>query len=347
MNSNLERKRGAGLYLLLVFLLTACNSENYPGAQYQFHHTGGTMGTSFNVKAPLLPETVNTENLKKQIDHLLDELNGSLSTYLENSELSRFNVSQSTDWTEVSNHLFTVVREAQRISQLSNGAFDITVGPLVNLWGFGPDPFDINEPPKELVQELLDQIGYNNIETNDSSLSVRKLNSEIYLDLSALAKGFAVDQVSQLLESQGINDYLVEIGGEIRLRGKKKNGGLWQIAIEKPNAAERSLHKILTITDMAIATSGDYRNFFEVNGVRYSHTIDPRNGFPITHKLASVTILSKSAMEADALATAFMVLGPEEGFELAEKQKIPAFFIIKSDEGFVEKSTSAFIEHTG
>ena len=150
-----------------------------------------------------------------------------------------------------------------------------------------------------------------------------------------------------MLEDQGVKDFLVEIGGELRLRGKKKNGRLWQIAIEKPNAAERTLHKVLTLTDVAIATSGDYRNFFEVNGVRFSHTIDPRNGFPITHKLASVTILSKSAMEADALATAFMVLGPEEGFELAEKQKIPAFFIIKSDEGFVEKSTSAFIEHTG
>ena len=346
MIRNLHSKRGVGFYLLLVFLLTACNSDTDHGTQSQFQHTGMIMGTSFSIKVPVLPESVNSEPLKAQINHLLNEINGSMSTYLEDSELSGFNARQSTDWVTVSELLFPVLQESQRVSRLSEGAFDITVGPLVNLWGFGPDPGQLDAPAKELIMDRLNQTGYENLIIRDSPRSIRKLKPALYLDLSALAKGFAVDQVAEFLNKQGVKDYLVEIGGELRLKGKKKNGDLWRIAIEKPDAGERVLQKVLPMSDTAIATSGDYRNFFEVNGVRFSHTIDPRNGFPITHKLASVTILSQTAMEADALATALMVLGPEAGFELAEQQKISAFFIIKSGNGFTEKSTSAFIEQT-
>ena len=346
MIRHIKNKRGVWFYLLLVFLLTACNSDTDSGTQNQFQHTGMTMGTTFSIKVPVLPESVNSEQLIKQVDDLLDEINGSMSTYLEDSELSIFNASQSTEWITVSDRLFSVLQESQRVSRLSKGAFDITVGPLVNLWGFGPDPGKLKAPAKELIKDRLNQIGYENLIVRDSPLSIRKLNTGLYLDLSALAKGFAVDQVAELLEELGVKDYLVEIGGELRLKGKKKNGDLWRIAIEKPAAGERMLQKVLPITDVAIATSGDYRNFFEMNSVRFSHTIDPRNGFPITHKLASVTILSQTAMEADALATALMVLGPDAGFELAERQKISALFIIKSGDGFKEKSSSAFIEQT-
>jgi thiamine biosynthesis lipoprotein len=152
--------------------------------------------------------------------------------------------------------------------------------------------------------------------------------------------------VATLLEHLGIMDYMVEIGGEIRVKGKNSKNEPWQIAVEKPTAEKRMIEKVLAVTDTGMATSGDYRNFFEVDGVRFSHTIDPRIGKPIKHSLASITVLNPTSMEADALATAIMVLGPDEGFQFAEKNRIPAFFIIKSDKGFEEKMSTAFINST-
>ncbi|PKM38440.1 MAG: FAD:protein FMN transferase ApbE, partial [Gammaproteobacteria bacterium HGW-Gammaproteobacteria-10] len=176
-------------------------------------------------------------------------------------------------------------------------------------------------------------------------LSIKKDHSDLYIDLSAIAKGYGVDQVGLLLEKKGINDYLVEIGGELRLRGRKPDGNDWRIAIEKPTSEQRMIQKIVSITDISVATSGDYRNFFEAEGVRFSHTIDPRTGRSINHNLASVTVLSETAMEADAWATAFMVLGAEQGLRLAEQQHIPVLFITKTEKGFSETSTSAFSDY--
>nr|WP_305908142.1 FAD:protein FMN transferase [Methylomarinum sp. Ch1-1]MDP4520954.1 FAD:protein FMN transferase [Methylomarinum sp. Ch1-1] len=232
--------------------------------------------------------------------------------------------------------------KAKQVHEQSHGAFDVTVGPLVNLWGFGPDPMNFVAPPAEQIAEKLQVIGSEHLSLNESENSVRKDIAALYIDLSGLAKGYAVDRVALLLEERGIRHYMVEIGGEIRLKGQNIQGEPWRIAIEKPTADSRMIQKVLPISDIAMATSGDYRNFFEVDGVRFSHTIDPRNGRPITHKLASVTVLSETSMVADAWATALMVLGPTQGLQLAEQQHIPALFIIKTDVGFIEKSSSAF-----
>jgi len=334
-------KRGSVL-LLLVFLLFAC--EQPGGAkQYPFNYSDAIMGTSFTIKVSVLPVSLTTDELKLKIKNLLDKLNGQMSTYQQDSELSLLNKNQSTQWIPVSVALYSVLKEAKNISDLSQGAFDITVGPLVNLWGFGPAQMSYKAPEDKLIQQQLTKIGYHHLLLDDNNQQVKKEITGLYIDLSAIAKGYAVDQVGLLLEKLGIVDYMVEIGGELRLKGKNIVNQPWRIAVEKPTAGKRSIEKVLPLTDLCMATSGDYRNFFEQDGVRYSHTIDPRSGKPISHKLASITILSDTTMKADGLATALMVLGPEQGFKMAEEEKIAALFIIKKDDIFVEKATSSFV----
>lgn len=334
-------KRGSVL-LLLVFLLFACDQQNRT-KQYPLDYSDAIMGTSFTIKASALPGSIKIDELKVRIKDLLDKLNGQMSTYKQDSELSLLNKNQSTQWIAVSAELYSVLKEANNIAGLSQGAFDITVGPLVNLWGFGPDQMSFEVPGDKLIQQQLTKIGYHHLLFDDNKQQVRKEIPDLYLDLSAIAKGYAVDQVGLLLEKHGIADYMVEIGGELRLKGNNIANQPWRIAVEKPTADKRMIQKVLPLSDISLATSGDYRNFFEQDGVRFSHTIDPRSGMPVTHKLASITILSDTTMKADGLATALMVLGPVQGFKMAEEEKIAALFIIKKDDMFIEKATSSFI----
>ncbi len=328
------------LIMLCVFLLLGCDAK--PQASYPFVFSGETEGTTFHIKASQLPEKTTVAQLQTQIKTLLDKIDGQMSTYKKDSELSRFNQNLSTDWQPVSAELFTVVKEAQKISALSNGAFDITVGGLVNLWGFGPEPMKFTAPSEALIKQRLAKIGYKHLSLQEKPFAIKKAVPDLYVDLSAIAKGYAVDQVGELLEHIGIKNYMVEIGGEVRVRGNNNDNQAWQIAIEKPTPNKIMVERIVPLTDIGMATSGDYRNFFEVDGVRFSHTIDPRTGRPITHKLASISVLSATTIEADALATALNVLGPIEGYKLAEQQKIAALFIIKTAQGFEEKATSSF-----
>lgn len=334
-------KRGSVL-LLLVFLFSACEQQGRT-KQYPFEYTDAIMGTSFTVKVSVLPDLLKIDELKLQIKNLLDKLNGQMSTYQKESELSLLNKNQSTQWQSVSAGLYSVLREANKIAVMSQGAFDVTVGPLVNLWGFGPDQMSFDAPDEAIIQQQLKKIGYQHLLFDDEKQQLKKLLPGLYIDLSAIAKGYAVDQVGLLLEQRGIVDYMVEIGGELRLKGKSIADQPWRIAVEKPAANKRMIQKVLPLSDISLATSGDYRNFFEQGGVRFSHTIDPRAGRPITHKLASITILSDTTMKADALATALMVLGPEQGFKMAEDENIAALFIIKKDDKFIEKATSSFV----
>lgn len=332
-------KRGVAFLVLLVFLLPACEK------QYPLHYSDAIMGTSFTIKIAVLPDSLTKKELKFQIKQLLDKINSQMSTYQKDSELSLFNQNISTEWQAVSHSLYFVLKEAQRVSRISKGAFDITIGSLVNLWGFGVDPTLFRAPEETLVNEKLSKTGYKFLLLNDETQQIQKKFPELYLDLSAIAKGYAVDQVGLLLESYGIINYMIEIGGELRLKGANIDGQSWKIAVEKPTVNQRMIQKVLSLTNTSLATSGDYRNFFELDGVRFSHTIDPRTGKPITHKLASVTILSDTTINADALATAMMVLGAEQGYKIAEKQKIAALFIIKNESGFEEKTTTAFINY--
>ncbi|MGC1952845.1 MAG: FAD:protein FMN transferase [Gammaproteobacteria bacterium] len=303
------------------------------------------MGTSYSVKVVRIPRDVDVGQLKEDVAAVLRQVNDSMSTYDGNSELSRFNQNRSGDWVSVSNQLLTVVREALRVSHLSAGAFDVTVGPVVNLWGFGPGPGRGEIPSDAQIQAAVAKVGYDRLRVRSSPPAIRKDDPDIYVDLSAIAKGYGVDQVAAHLEGRGIQSYLVEVGGELRAKGNKAPGMPWRVGIEKPTPAARTVQEIIPIRDAAVATSGDYRNFFERSGERFTHEIDPRTGRPVTHNLASVTVISTSAMHADAMATALMILGPESGFQLAERENLAALFLVKQGSGFAELSTSAFQEY--
>ncbi|MGR6036002.1 MAG: FAD:protein FMN transferase [Candidatus Nitrosoglobus sp.] len=302
------------------------------------------MGTSYSIKIADLPAAIDSKILDRNIAQLLAEINGLMSTYQEDSELSCFNRSRSTHWIAVSSELVKVLAEAQKISRLSGGAFDVTVGSLVNLWGFGPSQHTDKIPSLRQVEAEKEKVNFKLLKVRNLPPALKKQRGDIYVDLSAIAKGYGVDRVAELLESQGIYNYLVDIGGEERIKGYGPEGIPWRIAIEQPVTGERKVERILELTAGALATSGDYRNYFEQNGKRYSHIIVPSTGWPITHKLASVTVLTAMAMHADALATALLVLGPEQGFQLAEREQIAALFLIKTPEGFMEKATTGLME---
>lgn len=288
---------------------------------------GLTMGTTYTVKINAGDHEQSEQQLGIDITRILKEVNDSMSTYLEDSELSRLNKNGNDQWLSISGDLSFVLQQAMAISDLTAGKFDFTVGPLVNLWGFGPSDKAITIPDEFIIAEMLDLIGYQHIQLNKDENTIRKNNPDIYIDLSAIAKGFAVDKLANYLESHDINNYMVEIGGEIRAKGVNEIGFSWRIGIEKPIGDTRKVQRVIKLDNIAMATSGDYRNYFEIDGKRFSHTIDPITGYPVSHSLASVTVLDVSATRADALATAFLVMGKEAAYELAEREKIAALFL--------------------
>lgn len=303
------------------------------------------MGTTYTVKY-LSDRNEGILQQQQQITSELDEklvhINQLMSTYIPSSELSRFNQSTANTPFKISNETAFVIEEAIRLNQLSHGMLDITVGPLVNLWGFGPNAKPEVLPSAEELAEISDYVGIDKFSLNENILI--KHHDKVYVDLSTIAKGYAVDQLALLLEENNIHNYLVEIGGEMRLKGTKANKQDWLVAIEKPTVNERQVQSIINIGDNAIASSGDYRNYYEESGRRYSHLIDPTTGFPIQHNLVSVSVVSSSSITADGLATALIVLGKDRGFEVAEKNNIAALFITKEGEDFVEYSTSEYNE---
>jgi FAD:protein FMN transferase len=302
---------------------------------------GPTMGTTYRIKV-VTHQKIDEQGLHQQIDEVLERVNQEMSTYIPDSELSRFNRSLPGQQVHVPGSLIDVLEMSGRIHRLSDGAFDVTVGPLVNLWGFGPEVVPYQVPTDRDIAEARRQVGMDRLVIGEGSL-IKK--ADLYVDLSSIAKGYAADEVSQLLESGGLGNHLVEIGGELKGRGTNERGKAWVIAVEKPIDVGRAIHDTLPLANMGMATSGDYRNFRELDGVRYSHTIDPRTGRPITHDLASVTVLHESAALADGFATAIDVLGPEAGMLLAESQDLPVLFIIKSGDGFEERRSASLIDY--
>ena len=276
-------------------------------------------------------------------DPKLGEIEARMSTYQADSEVSRFNRHPGTDWFPVSAETATLVAESLEIFRLSDGAFDITVGPVVNLWGFGPTAKDGGIPSEEKIKAALEKTGSQHLHARLSPPAIKKDADHLQIDLSAIAKGYAVDSVAESLQALGLGRFLVDIGGEMLARGRKLDNSAWNIAIERPTASQRAIHKIIGLSDQAVATSGDYRNFFEADGRRYSHEIDPQTGRPVEHALASVTVVDPSCMRADAWATALIVLGPELGQQVAERENLAALFIVREENGtFLEKHSASF-----
>lgn len=329
--------------LLLCVQLAACSQQN---KEQVLKISGPTMGTQYHISwvgnDPDLAEPLQT-----QIDERLRDINRSMSTYDPDSELSQLNqgrlAADSDGWIAISRDLTTVLNDALGVWQASAGAFDITVGPLVNIWGFGPDARPEHSPAPEEISELRARIGSDKIELDAAQQRVR-LQAPLYIDLSAIAKGWAVDELAKLLEQNNIHAYMVEVGGELRTQGVKPNNTPWRIAIERPqNSDTTGVALVLEPGNRGMATSGDYRNYFEEDGIRYSHTIDPATGYPIKHALASVSVVHNSTGLADAWATAITVTGPEKGMALAEQYHLAVFMLVREGEGFTERASSEFI----
>lgn len=331
-----------GLALLLALVTTACQPTAPSPKTYTFE--GSTMGTTFTVKvvAENLTEA-NQIRLQRLIEDELRAVNGKMSHYLEDSELSQFNRSRETTPFVISQSTLEVFRHAAEVSALTGGAFDITAGPLVNIWGFGPEGRAETLPSDAEIARALERSGYDKLEIDEESSTVRKELPDLYCDLSAIAKGYGVDRVAETLERDGLTNFMVDIGGEVRTSGTNDSGNDWRIAIEQPVPGRRAIQRIVPLSGLAMATSGGYRNFYDVDGARFSHTIDPRTGRPITHRLASVSVVDELSVRADALATGLLVLGPEEGYKLAVEKEIRALFIVSNEDGELwERVTPAF-----
>jgi len=326
---------------LPVFFSVAC-SDDKPLPSYDL--AGDTMGTSFNITLVDPPAELDLDQLNSAIHDSLDNVDAIASTYRDDSELSRFNADPSTDWIRVNPEFCRMVAAANDVSFMTQGAFDITVGPLVNLWGFGPENPENEVPTDEEIAAAKARVGFQALETDCDHSVLRKSSADVYVDLSGWAKGYAVDQIAKLLDAQKLTNYLVEIGGELKVRGHNAKQQNFSIAIEKPLPNNEMAYTLVRLSDVSVATSGDYRNFFEHDGQRYSHSIDPRTGRPISDELAGVTVVSANTAYADAVATAFLVLGLEDGLALAEKLRIAAYFLVRTDNGIEERSSSQF-EH--
>jgi thiamine biosynthesis lipoprotein len=320
--------------IFIMLTLFSCLNEK----EELVHITGKTMGTYYSVK--VVGSNVVAEDLKIQVDGLLKEVNNVFSTYIDDSELSRLNKNQSLTPIKITPVLADVLKLSKEIYKSSDGAFDVTVGPLVNMWGFGPDKI-IERPTDEEIKKKMKAIGSDNFKIIEDSIVKSKEN--LYIDLSAIAKGQAVDDVALVLANKGFKSFLVEIGGEVRAQGQKPDGSKWRVGIEKPSKQlGQAIQKVVVLDKMSIATSGGYRNYLKYGDEVFSHTINPKTGTPVEHKLVSVSVLNENCAVADAWATAFMVLGAEKGLDIANRLGLKAYFLVKTDEGFKEIQSSLF-----
>lgn len=304
------------------------------------------MGTYFSIQAnPVGRDDLACDVSPSQVNAVLDNVNQSMSTYIQDSEISRFNRTPTNTTMLVSKEFAEVVGAARTVWQRSGGAFDPTVGPLVNLWGFGAggsaaEIANRREPSRDAQREAMNKVGMQHLSLQQQQL-VKSID-DLYLDLNALAKGYGVDQLSELLIENDCQDFMVDIGGEIRVGGKNAKGLPWNIGIEMPDPAKLgTLQAVVALSDISIATSGDYRNFNIINGVRVDHVIDPRIGMPSTNSIVSTTVLHPSSMWADAYATALMVLSVEDGLELADEQKFPAYIMVRHQQANGEETLEA------
>lgn len=336
------------LFVGALFVVTFTRGrDGAPASRTVTTFAGATMGTTYAVKivtGPLDPKS--HQLIDATIGDTLEAVNASMSTWRRDSELSTWNAAESTEARPATAALRAVLSEAARIGASSDGAFDVTVGPLVNAWGFGPDG-EQKAPDEADLAALRARVGVDKVIVDEAAGTVRKTRPDVYVDLSAIAKGYGVDRLAEAVEGLDYDEYLVEIGGELRGRGKNADGVAWRVGIEKPepdaDPTSRPIREIVALDDAALATSGDYRNYYEREGVRLSHTIDPRTGRPITHRLASVSVITDRCSTADAYATALNVLGPDAGYTLAEREQLAALFVVRTADGtFTERVTPAF-----
>ena len=308
---------------------------------------GFTMGGTFSVKIVTAKNELETpalHDVDRALRSSLDRIEGLMSTWDPDSELSRFNRSTSLEPFVVSPETFEVFKWSLEVGSVTGGALDVTVAPLVDAWGFGPSGPRKTLPTNEEIDRLREAVGPGRIVLNPKAVTVRKTRADVQCDLSSIVPGYAADRLSRDLTDRGFTDFLVDVGGEVLARGRNEAGAPWQVAIERPQLHGDAIQRLVPISDLAITTAGDYRKYREIDGQRVTHILDPRTGRPLTHRLASVTVIDPLAVRADAFDTALMVLGTEEGMALATKLNLAALFIERASNGFSERATPRFEE---
>ena len=327
--------------LCLCLALAGCAT---PPAREETLLAGETMGSAWTVKLAGSPPA-EASALRDSIQARFDAVNLALSTWRADSALSRFNARDDGEWMDVDPELAAVMRYALGLAAASGGAYDITVGPLVNLWGFGPDPASNRVPDAEAIRAARERVGWRKVEIDATRDRARK-RPGVRLDLSSLGKGRGVDRVAEYLDARGVSNYLIDLSGKLRARGANPQGAPWRVAVERPGPDQPAggaeiAHAVVELHDRSIATAGDYRRFFESGGKHYSHIIDPATGMPVSHTTVSATAVAADCMQADALATVFMVMPPAAAMELASARGVPALLISRSADGALGIQPSA------
>ncbi|MFW0765128.1 FAD:protein FMN transferase ApbE [Trabulsiella odontotermitis] len=324
-------------WLATLVLITGCDTATPPKAAKPAATVleGKTMGTFWRVSAIDIDETRATA-LRQKVQTQLDADDQLLSTWKNDSALMRFNQSQSTTPWPVNEAMADIVTESLRIGAKTSGAMDITVGPLVNLWGFGPDKQPVKTPTEAEIEAAKARSGLKHLSVINlaGQQFLQKDIPDLFVDLSTVGEGYAADHLARLMEQEGISRYLVSVGGALVSRGMNAEGQPWRVAIQKPTDRENAVQAIVDINGHGISTSGSYRNYYELDGKRISHVIDPQTGRPIDHKLVSVTVIAPTALEADGWDTGLMVLGPEKAKEVVREQGLAVYMIIKEGDGF-------------
>lgn len=325
------------LGVLTVVVLTACAPRTPPASTVL---EGRIFGTFFEVSIGRQHD-FDRDEVQAGVLAVLNEVDRQMSTYRQDSVLTAVNQAPIGEPVAVPPELYYVLRVGYDIAEQSGGAFDFTIGGLVNLWGFGPEGRVTKAPEPAVLEQRLAEVGYRHIELDDATQTITR-HRDVFVDLSGIAKGYGVQAVSEYLLSVGISNHLVNIGGDLIALGERNTGQPWRIGIEAPNDSMQVVRHILPLRDVGMVGSGDYRNYFEDDGVRYSHTIDPTNGYPISHKLASVNVIGANLTEIDALATVLLVLGEERGLAYANEHGIAALFIYRDGEHFESVMSDRF-----
>ncbi|WP_426204094.1 FAD:protein FMN transferase [Pseudomonas sp. TWP3-1] len=305
---------------------------------------GPTMGSTYSIKYVRHADLPAPAQVRSEVEKILAEVDQQMSTYRADSDISRFNALPSDRCQSMPAPILELVRVGEQLSQQSQGSYDLTVEPLMDLWGFGPQGRETKLPSDAALAKVRQRVGHQHLHIEDEQLCK---DAAVEVDFNSIAAGYAVDAIAARLEALGIHDYLAEVTGELKASGRKPDGSAWRIALEEPRDDQQVAERVIDVDGYGVSTSGDYRNYFQQGGRRYSHTFDARSGAPVLHNLASVTVIHPSALMADGLSTLLLILGPERAWDYAEKHRIGAFFVIRADTGFITRTTLTFERLSG
>ena len=324
---------------MLAGVLSGCgNGDNLE------RFDGPTMGSRYSIQYVRHSSTPGPKAVQAEVENILADVDRQFSTYRSDSDIERFNALPADRCQVMPGPVLELIRVGEQLSSQSEGSYDLTVEPLLNLWGFGPQGREEKVPTAEALAEVRQRVGHAHLRIDGDQLCK---DAAVEVDFNSIAAGYAVDTIAAKLDAMGIHNYLAEATGELKAAGRKLDGSPWKIALEEPRDDQQVAQRIIPVDGYGVSTSGDYRNYFEQGGRRYSHTFDARTGAPVSHTLASVTVIHPSALMADGLSTLLLILGPERGWDYAEKHDVGAFFVIRADTGFVTRSSHAFERLSG